>query len=166
MRFLICLVFFVAWGQSVAEEPFVIRKVRWGMSPNEVVKSEKSDKWEYKSSELDEKKGVYRIVYHGHMLDVKSALVYYFTSSDSTGELISAMYTFIPDGQADGKRVFRSLLEILNKKYGTPARIDQSFGIELAKCEWENSKTAITLSAGAFVIPSVTYDSREHPGDL
>ena len=160
--FFISLLAVVA-GSAIAEK-FDIRKVRWGMSPNEVVASET---WEYRESVLDEKRGIYRITYHGQMLRVKCALIYYFTESSSSGELTKVRYTFLPEEDA-GRSIFLSLLETLQKKYGKPTSVDNKFGAPLAKIKWitRDKKTHITLDAGLFVVPGVIYESREFPKDL
>ena len=72
----------LSFGSVVAKD-YDIRKVRWGMTVNEVVASET---WGYEESRLDGDK--YRIQYFGKLLGKPTTLNYVFDGNADNGLLL------------------------------------------------------------------------------
>ncbi len=167
MTFALCGFTAVGWS---AEYNF--RKIRWGMSPEEVLASEK-----LKPSVT----GNRRIEYQAKILEKKVVIIYFFVNK----KLICSKYVLAEDHIIENKylRDYNDFKAILSRKYGMPIKSDvvwdngayfkndpSRYGVAVSNGrlsffdKWENEYTEIesVLKGGNFNIScEIEYSSRK-----
>ena len=148
----------VFFGTAIGEQ-FDVRKVRWGMSVDEVKASEK---WGDPKSELRDD-GLYEIMYKGKMLGESVMLGYVFDGDRKSRKLVSVTYAF-----SYNITLHLRLKTLLIEKYGLPDSTDRHTAAKLRDfVMWNTQRTRITLYKITLVswldsILTVSYRSREY----
>lgn len=146
------------------QEEYVVRKVNWGMTPEQVRESET---WEFLQ---DTEKGGQRLIsYKGTLLNYTCSLQYTFESQ----KLIHVVYGFLTDSLSETNEAFNLFKSLLTEKYGETKKLPLVWQIAIAQSiqegtitkylRWitKDNKTSIVL----FDIPgglSVTYSDKQH----
>jgi hypothetical protein len=157
--------FILSFGVLLAQ-PYDFRKSNWGANVAAVKATE--------STEVSSKEST-RIIYEGQLADMSAKVVYTFTKSD---KLMRGKYFVTPDyfNVVYYIRDYRMMLEILTKKYGTPASVSPkvldnrkvnedewaaylSAGELLVEAKWATPKTEIILTLSKVsTFPAIQID--------
>lgn len=139
-------------GAEEVKENYAVRKVRWGMTPEQVKKSEV---WDFIRKQDKSEDNEMSLSYQGALLDRYCHLVYTFNS----GRLISVTYFLMnPNGLDNLDRILPLYRDQLVAKYGEP--VDKS---ELAKMEtWvaHGGKTYVRLVTQLYI--TIFYQDKEY----
>ena len=147
------IVLMVLWGYNVgAEETYVVRKANWGMTPEQVRKSET---WKAYADGLRKTDipGVSYLGYHGSLLGFRCGLQYQFEGQKL--RMISYAFVLAEEG------VFKLVKELLVSKYGRP--IEESKPGHRDTHDWitKDGRTRITLYATGRTV-AIFYHDKKH----
>ncbi|MDE2831131.1 MAG: hypothetical protein OXN20_13535 [Gemmatimonadota bacterium] len=160
------IVLMVLWGYNVdAEETYVVRKVNWDMTPEQVRESET---WKFL---WDKEEGDKRsISYTGSLITYPCAVEYTFNNQKLTSVAFAFLRRDLPNTDEmfeSSQELLKSCQELLMQKYGEPERLPPSVS-PLAKDRqiWltKDGKTCIVLSSrsGNDLGISVVYLNRQY----
>ena len=154
--FLIGLVFFVVFGAVSAENEFDVRKVRWGMTVDEVKASES---WKFVKENTEDE---YVLSYEGILLEKPVILDYRFVGEGSEYRLKSATYQFFLENKLPSLSFHINLWGILKDKYGMPLGVDavkdrQTLFAVLEKGSvWQTERTQVGIFKFDFSTPGLS----------